>query len=137
MVPAGHPLAGRVRIGLGELADDLWMLGRGEYADALDHFFTAAGFRPRVGCRSVDTTFSQILVAAGVGVTLAPAVAVARHLDGIAALRIEHPPIRYVGIVHRRDRWQSPLAGELITLLHSTVRRLTVPGLRPLPAEAG
>lgn len=137
VVPAGHPLAGRVRIGLGELADDLWMLGRGEYADALDHFFTAAGFRPRVGCRSVDTTFSQILVAAGVGVTLAPAVAVARHLDGIAALRIEHPPIRYVGIVHRRGRWQSPLAGELITLLHSTVRRLTVPGLRPLPAEAG
>jgi hypothetical protein len=59
---------------------------------------------------------------------MVPAVAVARHLDGVAALRVDDPPIRYVGAVRRRDRWQSPLASELIALLHRTARTLDIPG---------
>lgn len=129
VVPANHPLAGSGRVALDALADDLWVHGRGECAGAMDHFFVAAGFRPRIGCRSADTTFSQTLVAAGVGVAMVPSVAIAHHLDGIAVLRLVNPPIRYVGIVHRRDRWQPPLAGELVGLLQQTVAALALPGV--------
>ncbi|MFC4947566.1 LysR family transcriptional regulator [Pseudonocardia sp. GCM10023141] len=131
VVPARHPLAERGTIDLGELADELWIHGRGECAAALDLFFAAAGFRPRVGCRSTDTTFSQTLVAAGVGVTMVPSVAYAPHLDGTARLRIRDAPRRYVGAVHRRDRWRPPLATELLDLLRATVATLTTPGLIP------
>jgi molybdate transport repressor ModE-like protein len=135
LVPSHHLLAGRSSVALGELADELWMHGRGEVAETMDYFFAAAGFRPRIGCRSADTTFSQTLVAAGVGVTMVPAVAVARHLDGVTALRIDDPPIRYVGAVRRRDRWQSPLAAELIELLHRTAGTLDVPGAAVVPPQ--
>jgi DNA-binding transcriptional LysR family regulator len=64
-----------------------------------------------------------------------PAVAVARHLDGVTALRIDDPPIRYVGAVRRRDRWQSPLAAELIELLHRTAGTLDVPGAAVVPPQ--
>ncbi|WP_232668396.1 LysR family transcriptional regulator [Pseudonocardia sp. TRM90224] len=131
VVPATHAFATRDRLRFGELADEWWVHGTGLFAAQIDAYCAAAGFRPKAACRSADTTFMQTMVAAGVGVAIMPAVAVARHLDGIVAVPIDEPPMRHVGVLHRRDRWQPPLAVELVELLGSTARALTVPGTRP------
>lgn len=130
VVPAGHRLAARERIEFGELSDEWWLHGTGDCAVHIDHCCALAGFRPKIGCRSSDYTFVQTLVAAGVGVGLVPAVAISRHLEGIAVVPITDPPIRHVGVVHRRERWQPPLAAELVDLLRRTAGSLDLPGLR-------
>jgi molybdate transport repressor ModE-like protein len=129
VVPAGHRLAGRRSVTAADLADEWWMHGTGDCAAHIDRFCAVGGFRPKVACRSGDYTFVQTLVAAGVGVGLVPAVAVSRHLDGIAVLPIDPAPVRYVGVLRRRGRWQPPLATQLMDLLQQTAAGLDAPGV--------
>lgn len=73
-VATDHPLAGRDRVRLTELADDDWVLMPGQSA-LRSVILTAchgAGFRPRVGQEVKDPYVVLSLVAAGLGVSLAP-----------------------------------------------------------------
>ncbi|NUP37407.1 MAG: LysR family transcriptional regulator, partial [Streptomyces sp.] len=75
-VPAGHPLAGREGpVRLGQLADADWISGSSRPEGTLLDAALRQGFRPRVTHVVGEWTAKQGYVAAGLGVTLVPALA--------------------------------------------------------------
>jgi molybdate transport repressor ModE-like protein len=132
VVQDGHPLAECTETGLDELCDEWWILGTSYCGQQVDQLCNAAGFEPRMSCRSNDYTFVQTLVAAGVGVALIPALAVAGQLPGTRVLRVRPTPYRYVGVTTRRERSDPPLAAELVRLLRTAARSLDIAGVTPV-----
>jgi molybdate transport repressor ModE-like protein len=131
-LPARHALRDAEEITLGELADERWIMGIGECGRQVEQYLrTTGGFEPKIACRSGDYGFAQTLAAGGVGVTLVPSLALALQLPGICFVPVRSRPVRHVGVVRRRERWQPPLAAELERLLHQTAAALDRPGLRP------
>lgn len=124
-----HPLAERTEIGLAELCDEWWILGTSYCGEQVDQLCNAAGFEPRMSCRSNDYTFHQTLVAAGVGVALIPALAVAGQLPGIQVVPVRPAPYRYVGVTSRPERSDPPLAAELVRHLRKATHGLDVRGV--------
>jgi molybdate transport repressor ModE-like protein len=121
ILPTGHRLAGQPTVRLAELADEPWVQGWADVGTVLDHYAAVAGFRPRVACLSSDYLFMQSVVAAGMGVALIPAVALAEGMDGVVARSLDPSPVRYVGAVIPGGRWHSPLAHDLLSRLRSAV----------------
>jgi DNA-binding transcriptional LysR family regulator len=80
-----HPLAGRRRVKLAALAEDIWT------APSPDHLVyracVAAGFEPRIDYLTRDPLAIRGLVAAGLAVTLTPRL-LAGQLDGIHTIRL-------------------------------------------------
>ena len=110
-LPAGHPLAARESIAMGDLADASWVLVPARVPSRLrDLTFraaAAAGFTPRVAQEARELNTLIALVSAGLGVTLVPA----------SAARFPRP-----GAVFR------PLAGKALSFRLVALRR---PGLAP------
>ncbi|MFF4777152.1 LysR family transcriptional regulator [Microtetraspora fusca] len=75
-LPSGHPLAGRAVVDLRELRDENWIEAppRG-HTTMLLTACARAGFTPRAGFRVAEWTGKFGYVAAGLGVTLVPAMA--------------------------------------------------------------
>ncbi|MER5669615.1 LysR family transcriptional regulator [Pseudonocardia alni] len=73
-VPTGHRLAGRDHIAMAELAEEDWVLMPGQSAlrSVILTACHAAGFRPRIAQEVKDPYVVLSLVAAGLGVSLAP-----------------------------------------------------------------
>jgi DNA-binding transcriptional LysR family regulator len=83
-LPAGHPLARRRRLRLPDLCDETWIEsdGRSGHTPLLTAC-AALGFEPRIRFGAEQWLAKQGLVAAGVGVTLIPGLAVATVRDDI------------------------------------------------------
>jgi DNA-binding transcriptional LysR family regulator len=67
-LPPTHRFAGRRTLRLAELKDESWIVGTS--SELTLRACRAAGFEPRVVCESDQSSVSQGLVAAGLGVTL-------------------------------------------------------------------
>lgn len=76
-----HPLAHRRSAALAQLADDAWITRAENHpvAEALTRSCRAAGFEPQIAYEAHDYQEAQAMVAAGIGVALAPTLA----LDGV------------------------------------------------------
>jgi DNA-binding transcriptional LysR family regulator len=87
-LPAGHPLAGRARVRLEELAGEAWIQGTAQATcpdtRILLRACAAAGFEPRVAFQSDDYGAIQGFIAAGVGVALIPDLGLVSVRDDIA-----------------------------------------------------
>ena len=98
-LPRAHRLAGRRRVRLEDLREEAWVqtAAASPCARYVVRCCHAAGFEPRVSFESDDYQTVQGLVAAGVGVTLIPelALSVVREDIAIRALSPE-PPTRTV-----------------------------------------
>jgi len=83
-----HPLAGRDRLALSELAGETWT------APSRDHLVyracVAAGFEPRIAFVTRDVLAARGLVASGLAVTLMPGL-LASGLPGIAMVPLDGP----------------------------------------------
>ncbi|MFI8451870.1 LysR family transcriptional regulator [Streptomyces erythrochromogenes] len=136
VLPHGHRLAGRPSADLGELSGDRWVLGCLKTEAFLRRYAELAGFDLNVGASTTDYFFAQTLVAAGVGVSLVPQVALA-GVPGAVAVRVEPPrPARHIGLVLPRRRRADPWAEALADALTSTVTAATAPVLSPAPAAS-
>lgn len=117
VLPRGHRLAGRPSVDLGELAGDRWVLGCLKTEAFLRRYAELAGFDLRVGASTTDYFFAQTLVAAGVGVSLVPQVALAGVPEAVA-VRVEPPrPARHIGLVLPRRRHANRCAEALADAL--------------------
>lgn len=100
LVPAGHPLAGRRRVQLADLADDPWVsndISAGLTQSLLDRACRAAGFRPRYTVEAQDHYTAIAFVAAGVGITVVPELASRGAPKTVRKLHLENPtPVRDV-----------------------------------------
>lgn len=83
-VARDHPLAEVPEIRMADLADEIWIEGRdSSCAEPLRIAAAAAGFEPKICFESAQWLGKQGLVAAGVGITLIPTLALATVREDI------------------------------------------------------
>ena len=84
-LPRDHPAARKPRVRLDDLADETWIQNdtRGTCGRLHLAACAGAGFEPKIGYLSDDYNVVQGLVAAGVGVSLLPALALTNMREDI------------------------------------------------------
>jgi DNA-binding transcriptional LysR family regulator len=130
-VPAAHPLAGRLGpVRLGQLADTDWISGSPRPEGTLLDAALREGFRPRIAHVVGEWTAKQGYVAAGLGVTLVPALAATAVRPDLALLPVldEGAPARAVYAATVRGRSLTPAEEEFVAALREAAA--TVP--RPM-----
>ena len=120
-LPAGHPLARKRDLELEELADESWILGTtGSCPDASIFLRSCqlAGFEPRVTFNSDDYFAIQGFVAAGIGVSLIPDLALITVRDDIVVRSLgSRPPVRVIWAATLRDSYRSPAKQAMLDIL--------------------
>jgi molybdate transport repressor ModE-like protein len=119
IVPAGHPLAERRRLRLSDLADEPWVCstqanGCRTITEAVCH---EAGFQPRVAFETDETLAAQALVAAGVGVTIQPRLALTTVHSGVVARNLANAPVRRVWAARLEGAYASPAGDAMLQTL--------------------
>ncbi|HEV3002604.1 MAG TPA: LysR family transcriptional regulator [Solirubrobacteraceae bacterium] len=112
VLPRDHPLAAKPRIRLEELRDDAWLAGSQRGCPdtmILLRACGAAGFEPRIAFHSDDYLAIQGFVAAGVGVSLIPDLALLAVRDDVVIRALAtRPPVRRIQAATLRDGYKSP-----------------------------
>ncbi len=122
LLPAGHPLAGRRRLRLQELAGESWIMGSnsGTCPDAriLVRACALAGFEPDVAFHSDDYLAIQGFVAAGVGVSLLPDLACVTVRDDVVVRSLAGAaPHRRIVAATASEAWASPAREAMLDVL--------------------
>jgi DNA-binding transcriptional LysR family regulator len=125
-LPREHPLAGRAKLRLSDLADEAWVQtsSSSPCARHVVRSCHAAGFEPNVSFESDDYQTVQGLVAAGVGVALIPelALSVVRGDITIRALS-PRPPVRQVIAAAPAGARLVPAAPAMLQVLERAARQ--------------
>ncbi|WP_406037020.1 LysR family transcriptional regulator [Micromonospora sp. NBC_00898] len=118
VTPRNHRLAGKESVDLVDLADERWVLGCRRTEAYLRRFAALAGFEARFAGSTSDYFFAQLLVGAGVGVSLIPEIALLPSAPELAVIPLEPPrPTRHIGVVTARRRRPRPEVDLLVTEL--------------------
>lgn len=134
-LPRDHALAGRSTIELAELASDAWLCGttNGSCRELTIRSCQRAGFDPDVSFESNDYNVIQSLVAAGMGVTLLPDLALAAPNPGLVVVRVApEPPVRRIWAVTLAAGSRSRGSEAMLEVLSEVCAEF----LAPAPAEA-
>ncbi|MEU6274516.1 LysR family transcriptional regulator [Streptomyces populi] len=109
-MPAGHRLAGREEVDLGDFADDEWITwAEGEFChEWLMFTLRSQGIEPRVGHRAGETHTQLGLVAAGLGVCVAPLLGRHPMPEGVVTVPVRQRVRRHVYVVWRADADRRP-----------------------------
>jgi DNA-binding transcriptional LysR family regulator len=123
-LPLDHPLANKPKLRLRDLRDAAWI--EGGPADCRRPLFracAAAGFEPSIRFGAEQWLGKQGLVAAGVGVTLIPGLALATVRDDIAlrSLGPDAPRRRVVALVP--EGYRAPAAEPFVALVRDHAER--------------
>jgi DNA-binding transcriptional LysR family regulator len=123
-LPLDHPLAHKPKLRLRDLRDAAWI--EGGPADCRRPLFracAAAGFEPSIRFGAEQWLGKQGLVAAGVGVTLIPGLALASVRDDIAlrSLGPDAPTRRVVALVP--EGYRAPAAEPFVALVRAEADR--------------
>jgi DNA-binding transcriptional LysR family regulator len=120
-LPQGHPLAHKRNLKLEELADESWILGTtGSCPDAsiFLHSCQLAGFEPHVTFNSDDYFAIQGFVAAGVGASFIPDLALITVRDDIVVRSLgPRPPARVIWAATLKDSYASPARVAMLDIL--------------------
>jgi DNA-binding transcriptional LysR family regulator len=120
-LPAGHRLAAAPRLRIADLAGEAWILGAsGVCADTtiLLRSCRAAGFEPRIAFHSEDYLAIQGFIAAGVGVSLVPDLALVSVRDDVVIRSLAGPaPVRTISAGTLAGGYRSPAAGAMLDIL--------------------
>ena len=112
-LPRNHPLAGKAKLRLEDLRDESWLLGTTNSCPDASIFLRAcerAGFEPKIAFNSDDYAAMQGFVAAGIGVSLIPELALTSIREDVVIRSLT--PQRPVAPHRRRDaRRRLPLRG--------------------------
>ncbi|WP_235999233.1 LysR family transcriptional regulator [Qaidamihabitans albus] len=111
VVAASHRLAGRISVDVSELAEESWII-RGDnhpVAEVLSRTAHAAGFEPSVAFEANDYQEAQAMVAVGMGIALAPRLALANLRADVRVLRLDgYAPSRRILLARLASRAQTP-----------------------------
>ncbi|HXS44663.1 MAG TPA: LysR family transcriptional regulator [Solirubrobacteraceae bacterium] len=120
-LPARHPLARKRTLKLSELADESWILGTtGSCPDASIFLRSCqlAGFEPRIAFNSDDYFAIQGFVAAGVGASFIPDLALVNVRDDIVVRSLgARPPVRRVTAAVLEGSFCSPARRAMLDVL--------------------
>ncbi|WKX08758.1 LysR family transcriptional regulator [Streptomyces sp. NL15-2K] len=125
-VPADHPLADGGPVRLGQLADADWISGSARPEGTLLDVAVRQGFRPRIAHVVGEWTAKQGYVAAGLGVTLVPALAAGSVRPDVVLLPVldQGAPARAVYAATVRGRTLTPAAEAFVGALRKAAARL-------------
>jgi DNA-binding transcriptional LysR family regulator len=120
-LPQSHPLAHKRGLKLEELADENWILGTtGSCPDASIFLRSCqlAGFEPRIAFNSDDYYAMQGFVAAGVGASFIPDLALMSVRDDIVVRSLgARPPVRQIWAATLKDSFRSPAKQAMLDVL--------------------
>ncbi|KUM99243.1 LysR family transcriptional regulator [Streptomyces yokosukanensis] len=125
-MPVGHRLAGRGEVDLAEFAEDEWITwGEGEFChEWLLFTLRSKGIEPIVGHRAGETHTQLGLVAAGLGVCIAPLLGRHPVPPGIVMIPLKQHVRRHVYVVWRADADRRPSIRAAVEALLSAARQL-------------
>jgi DNA-binding transcriptional LysR family regulator len=118
-LPLDHPLAHKPRLRLQDLRNETWI--EGECPDCgrpLFHASQLAGFEPQIRFGAGQWLGKQGLVAAGLGVTLIPGLAVASVRDDIVLRSLAEAPTRRV-VALLPEGYRVPAAEPFVDVLRA------------------
>jgi len=109
-MPVGHPLADRDEVDLGEFAQDEWITwAEGEFChEWLMFTLRSRGIEPIIGHRAAETHTQLGLVAAGLGVCIAPLLGRSPMPAGVVTVPLKQRVRRHVYVVWRADADRRP-----------------------------
>jgi molybdate transport repressor ModE-like protein len=119
-LPKKHPLAERQVVPLAELSEERWLCGSRPSSCGEVVFRTCrdAGFEPQVGFESDDYHVMQGFVAAGLGFTLLPDLALPTLRSDLVVRATDPPaPQRRVWAATRSQGARSPATEEMLSIL--------------------
>ncbi|MFD1859407.1 LysR family transcriptional regulator [Aeromicrobium camelliae] len=120
VVSADHRLARRRRVRLAELSEEEWVVREADHpvTEVLDRSARAAGFSPRISFRANDYQEAQSMVGVGLGVALAPRLAVVNRVPGVRVLSLAGGvPARRILVVTRRHAIAAPTEAAMLSTL--------------------
>lgn len=124
LLPRDHPLAARSQVSLSALSEDAWIHGSpnsicGMVVVQACH---AEGFEPLIAFESDDYGIVQGLVAAGVGVSLIPELAMRSLREDVVVRPLaDVRPKRRVGVAATTGGYRSPAVLAMLDILVETV----------------
>lgn len=120
-LPRDHPKAAKAKLRLEDLADESWMLGTGGSCPDASIFLRAcerAGFEPTIGFNSDDYPAIQGFVAAGMGVSLIPDLALTSVREDVVIRSITpRPPVRLIVAATLAGGYRSAAATAMLEIL--------------------
>ena len=129
LLPADHPLVGEAPVDLLEFAGETWVIRghHGPYGEAFTTMCRLAGFEPHIGFVTEDYVSAQGLVAAGIGISIAPRLSlVAARPDVVAVPLGGRAPHRRIAAVRLREGVHPPAAQQMLDILRKTA--VVIPG---------
>ncbi len=122
VLPAGHRLGRRRRLELGDLRDEPWI--GGSPTSAWYRIVTEAcrreGFTPQAGFASDDSIAVQALVAAGLGVSVIPGLALVHPRTGVEVRALQSgAPVRRISAARTSDAYH----GRAVTAMIDSLRQ--------------
>src|SRR3954469_1472916 len=133
VTPAGHPIAGRHEVALGDVAGEPWILAAAGGCDLRQIVLTAcsaAGFTPGVVHHARDPVAVSALVACGLGVALIPRTAAVPAQHAVARIPLRDAPTRDVLACVRLGSDRRPAIEQGLDALEESGRELVRPGAR-------
>lgn len=136
VLPAGHPLAVRAAIRIAELADAAWIAGCERCRGNLLRLCAEAGFAPDIAFATDDSVAVQSLVAAGLGVALAPGLVLTTcHNPGTVTVPVEPEPRRGVSAMVWPDARTVPAVAAMLDAFAEVAATGGVDGQRRLRVQ--
>ncbi|WP_109000943.1 LysR family transcriptional regulator [Streptomyces rishiriensis] len=138
-MPAGHRLAHRDEVDLAEFAEDEWITwGEGEFChEWLMFTLRSRGVEPIVGHRAAETHTQLGLVAAGLGVCIAPLLGRHPVPEGVVTVPLKQRVRRHVYAVWRADADRRPSIRAAVEALEAAGRALGRPAGETADDTAG
>jgi DNA-binding transcriptional LysR family regulator len=135
-LPRDHPGARRSRIRLADFADETWINDtRGPCGHMHVAACLSAGFEPKVGFESDDYNVVQGLIAAGVGISLLPGLALTNVREDIVVRSLgPAAPARRVAAATLQGRYRSPATEAMLDILGEVAARFEPPSGAALAA---
>jgi DNA-binding transcriptional LysR family regulator len=130
-LPRDHPLARKRRVRLQDVADETWIQETGSHSwcgSFHEAVCAKAGFSPNVGFRSDDYNVVQGLVAAGVGISLLPGLALTNVREDIVIRSLgPQAPSRRIAAATLAGRYRSPATDAMLDILGEVAARFELP----------
>jgi len=120
VVAKDHPLARRPRLKMADLGEDPWIASspRCGCRAIAERACSDAGFEARVAFEADETMSAMALVAAGVGVTIFPRLALNPIHPGVVARSLgRDAPVRRIWAARLADGYRSPASEAMVQIL--------------------
>ncbi|MEU6350741.1 LysR family transcriptional regulator [Streptomyces sp. NPDC047072] len=124
-MPAGHRHAHRAEVDLEDFAEDDWVTwGENEFChEWLLHTLRPKGIEPRVAHRAAEHTTQLALVAAGLGVCVAPRLGRGPVPDGVRTVPVRQSVRRHIYALWRADADRRPSIRAAVEALKSAAEQ--------------